>query len=342
MLTQFLHGLIADADLLPVTLTRMPEKYLDGIRAQAIDKFRIAAGNEIRFLSKEENIEFTFEMSEISGATDVFGADINKPGGSIDVYYGWFYHEKINLKPGINKVIISYPFRFKNDKNWYSGNFNPNVCRLLLRGTSIKLVSMPDDLEPAPKEDVPKLTYVAYGTSITQGTCASCSTHEYPSHVARILGTNVINLGVGGAAYCETPIAEYIANELEWDFASVEISVNMLNQGQTIEQFKTAATNFIKIIANKHSDKPIFCISVFPYFGDWGLEGKIPSTALAYRDVLKEICSTLEFNNVHYIHGPDILKDITGLKTDLIHPSDLGMIEISQNLAKIFKEKLTL
>tara|TARA_Y100000588_G_scaffold309722_1_gene334882 strand:- start:4722 stop:4859 length:138 start_codon:yes stop_codon:yes gene_type:complete len=40
------------------------------------------------------------------------------------------------------------------------------------------------------------------------------------------------------------------------------------------------------------------------------------------------------------IEGPDLLADIGGLTTDLIHPGDLGMIQMRQELAKRLEKLL--
>ena len=38
--------------------------------------------------------------------------------------------------------------------------------------------------------------------------------------------------------------------------------------------------------------------------------------------------------NLHFISGPEILVDIGGLTTDLVHPGDLAMIGMGENMAK--------
>ncbi|ONI47653.1 hypothetical protein AN643_00470 [Candidatus Epulonipiscioides saccharophilum] len=228
----------------------------------------------------------------------------------------------------------------KNNKDWYDGDFNPNVCRLLIRGHDVTWVSKPENIEAPMKKDMPKLTYLAYGTSITQGAKSSGAMMQYPSQVGRNLKTNVINMGVRSSAYCEEAIAKYINKEYNWDFATLEISVNMLGQNRSVDEFKAVATNFIKILAEANPTKLIFCISILPFFRDLGLgqDKKIVSNPKEYRDALEKICKTCDYKNVYYIRGEEILKDITGLSTDLIHPNDIGNIEIGRELAAKISE----
>lgn len=324
MLKDFLFGLRVDREKLPAKLFRVAEH--ESMKPDSIKALKMPAGNEIRFMATGEDLEFKFDMGENSG--------------TIEVYYGWFFHTKINLSKGINAVIIPYPERLKNNKDWYEGDFNPDVCRLLIRGQNVTWISKPEGIEAPMKKDIPKLTYLAYGTSITQGAKSSEAMTQYPSQVGRNLKANVINLGVRGSAYCEEAIAKYINKEYNWDFATLEISVNMLNQNNSVAEFKDVATRFIKILAEANPAKPIFCISLLPFFRDFGLglDKEIVSNPKEYRETLEEICKTCGYKNIYYIRGEEILKDITGLSTDLIHPNDIGNIEIGRELAAKISE----
>lgn len=44
---------------------------------------------------------------------------------------------------------------------------------------------------------------------------------------------------------------------------------------------------------------------------------------------------------MHLIEGPDVLTDIGGLTTDLIHPADNGMINMGGNLASRLEALVT-
>ena len=52
-----------------------------------------------------------------------------------------------------------------------------------------------------------------YGSSITQGGCASKPGDDYIGRLSRALDTDFINLGFSGSAYAEQVIAEYIASQ---------------------------------------------------------------------------------------------------------------------------------
>lgn len=43
------------------------------------------------------------------------------------------------------------------------------------------------------------------------------------------------------------------------------------------------------------------------------------------------------YENVHLLEGTEILKDFTLLAPDLIHPNDLGMMQMAENLSMKIK-----
>ncbi len=65
--------------------------------------------------------------------------------------------------------------------------------------------------EPAPDYTV-ALPVVFYGSSITQGACASRPSLTYPARVCRMLDSDFINLGFAGQGRGDPAIAEYIAS----------------------------------------------------------------------------------------------------------------------------------
>lgn len=46
------------------------------------------------------------------------------------------------------------------------------------------------------------------------------------------------------------------------------------------------------------------------------------------------VAGDLGLANLHFVDGRSILTDVSGLSADLIHPSDLGMITMGENMAK--------
>ena len=210
---------------------------------------------------------------------------------------------------------------------------NPTVYFHEIKGRGIR--------PPKPSE-VPSKCYLAYGTSVTDGFSATAPYMTYVSQTARRLGADAVNLGSAGSAYCEPALADYIAACKDWDIATLCISGNMVGGGFTVEQFRERATYMVNTIAASDTNRPVFCITIWRYFPGLcvGTEGNHKlSVVESYREALRQIVRDCPYPNVHLIEGADLLKDFDGYSTDICHPSDFGMIQIGENLAKRIKEQ---
>src|SRR5690606_269350 len=98
---------------------------------------------------------------------------------------------------------------------------------------------------------------VVYGTSITQGGCASRPGMAYPSILARRLGIETLNLGFSGNGRGEPEVAHILA-QLE------NVSCFILDYESNVpvaEDLRTTLTAFIPILRERHPDVPIIVIS---------------------------------------------------------------------------------
>jgi hypothetical protein len=212
--------------------------------------------------------------------------------------------------------------------------FHPRVCRLLLFKGVMWYHGIRGDVRPPRPGELPETTMLSYGTSITHGAAATQSYLTYVGQTAWRLGCDLINFGVGGACLCEPAFADYMADLDTWDFASLALSVNMIGRGFTADEFRNRVLYLVGRIAKTDARRPVACISIYPYFGDWGpTQSGAKSTAAEFRRILEEVVEELSLPNLHFFPGDEILDDVTGLTVDMIHPSDLGFIRMGENLA---------
>lgn len=82
--------------------------------------------------------------------------------------------------------------------------------------------------------------YLAYGSSITHGSLGLVQPDSYVFRIAQLLGTDYINLGFAGKALMEPEMAEYIVSRKDWNFATVEMGINAVEEqkGVTAEKFE--------------------------------------------------------------------------------------------------------
>ncbi len=92
---------------------------------------------------------------------------------------------------------------------------------------------------------------VFYGTSITQGGCASRTGMSYTSQLSRKLNRQVINLGFSGNGQLDLEIAEVMAD--------IDASCFVIDclPNSSIEQINEKYEPFLEIIRKKNPDTPI-------------------------------------------------------------------------------------
>ena len=237
------------------------------------------------------------------------------------------------IEVGLNERLMRL-----DREHWGEMSFSPRVFRVMFGGREREPVlfhgAEGENIRAPEAGEVPRLRYLAYGTSITHGFDSEGPHLSYASQTARHLGADVINLGVGGSALCEGTLADYIAGRDDWKIASLALSVNM--HGIPLEEFSERVSTMVNTVAGADPKRVVACITLYPYFRDFGVEdaGEVyGGTAEQYRQALRDAVAACPHGNAHLIEGPEILTDMSGLAADLIHPGDNGMIEMGRNLA---------
>lgn len=301
-------------------------EHLDGYGKREAESCR---GCEIRFVTKSENIEVKVVAEE--------------EDGDILVFKGDYFHSIHRVKAGEASIIkLEEPERF----SWVSENvlnssrFSSKVWRIFLDiryVNSISLCIHNDFARPPHKDEVPKLRWLAYGSSVTYGIGAINNTNCYVQQAARRIGVDVLNLGLAGSCYCEKHVANFIAERDDWDFVTLEIGVNMRN-AYSQEEFKNRVNYLLDNLLHNHPNKQVILINIFPNHAIYSKNGSIyEKDHLAFSNILKELLTKKSNKNLHLINGEDILSEFSGLTVDLIHPSDFGHITMGENLAVALK-----
>jgi lysophospholipase L1-like esterase len=305
-------------------INRIPENVRLKLNQSAVSAARQTAGCELRFNLKSQEGKITLLSN-----------------GIVEVYQGAF-QKTIHLID--NKTItipIALPGNIKHLNKVSKENklpFDANLVRVILpyRGVT-KIIDIEGDFGPPSPSQMPKLNYLAYGSSITHGATSISPSGTYIMRTATRLGVNLFNLGFGGGAHFENQMADYISERKDWHFASFEIGVNML-ASFTVEEFKSRVEYFLGKISKQHPDKYLFCIDIFTIKRD--RDTIDPDKLKQFRKVVKALVKTLNSEKVIHLDGRRFLKDISGLTFDLGHPSPAGMEEISLNLSKALQPYL--
>lgn len=141
-----------------------------------------------------------------------------------------------------------------------------------------------------------------------------------------------MNLGCSGSAYCESAMAEYIAGREDWDVATFALSVNMANGGFSPAEFRERPDYFANTVADAHLEKPIVCVTLFPYFADVTETGDADH-AEAFRSALRSVVDDSPHDNLSLVEGTELLT-ASELTWDILHPGDAGMESIGDKLSQ--------
>lgn len=173
---------------------------------------------------------------------------------------------------------------------------------------------------------------ICYGTSITQGACASRAGMSYTNIVSRKIEEQVYNFGFSGSANLEIEMAKIIANIENMSHLVIEVSANAGQTSYLYERFD----NFINEIIAKYPDLPILLISPFPN-PLHKLFTKIKETQERNISFYGE--KLAQYPQITYL---DMHKKLTAFEyeetVDAVHLTDLGFLEIAKEVIKWIEE----
>lgn len=172
-----------------------------------------------------------------------------------------------------------------------------------------------------------------YGSSITQGGCASKPGNAYCSMLSRWLDTSHINLGFSGSAKGEEPLAEYIA--------SLDLSAFVCDYDHNApdaEHLDATHEKFFKIIRDKKPNLPVVFISL-PDFD------RNPATYSKRRNIIFRTYSRAVKAgdlNVYFVDGETLFgaHDRGACTVDGCHPNDLGFYRMAEGMQPVLREIL--
>lgn len=171
-----------------------------------------------------------------------------------------------------------------------------------------------------------------YGSSITQGGCASRTGNAYTTMLCRAVDAPQINLGFSGAAKGEIAIAQAIG-ELDLEVFVLDYDGN----APTVAHLQATHEPFFKAVRAKQPNLPIIMMSICKFSGT--------PTEIARREVIRatyEHAVKAGDKNVWFIPGEALFgtEDRDACTVDGSHPNDLGFYRMYQTVLPVLKEAL--
>lgn len=177
---------------------------------------------------------------------------------------------------------------------------------------------------------VNELPVVFYGSSITQGACASRSGNTYPNILSRQFSFDYVNLGFAGACKAEAPIIDYLC-QLPMELLVYDYDHNT----PSAEYLKETHLPNLRKLREAHPTIPIILLSKPNQHN-----GK--EEALRRMRIIEESYETLRKESaapVHFLNGQEIFesRDREMMTIDNTHPTDLGFYCMAEALSKVFR-----
>lgn len=313
--------------------SRIPEDLRLRMNSSAQNAAFYTCGCEIRFNMPQGSAKIVLRRAPGNGVPV-------DPAGVAEVWFGPFEGDWTicprSIGPEPTTLTIKAPANMEQLREYAQENdlvFDPALVRVILPyDWSTELVEIEGEVEPPRGGQTPTRTLLAYGSSITHGGGAVRPTESYAMLTANRLGMDLINLGFAGSAHMEADMARFIAQEVDWDLATLEMGINVIGSW-SVEQFRERVEIFVREIATVHPVRWIFCIDLFTCVHDLKNDPLID----AYRRVVKEIVEDLALPRLVYVNGRSLLTCAVGLTSDLVHPSSSGMQEISAGLVDVIR-----
>ncbi|GIQ62630.1 hydrolase [Paenibacillus cisolokensis] len=180
---------------------------------------------------------------------------------------------------------------------------------------------------------------IVYGTSITQGACASRPGMCYTNVLSRRINMEFINLGFSGSGKGEPEVARNIAAISDPACLVLDYEANSVSP----ELYAETLPQFIRIYRETHPEVPILVLSRILFanqlFDDKAREMQQKRKAMQ----IELVRSLREAGDAHirFFDGETLLRrhgqDCT---VDGIHPTDLGLMQMADGLEPVIREML--
>lgn len=311
----------------PGKIRRLPDDVFDKVNDGVTGLSWHTAGGRLRFRTDADKIGIKYTLRDnpnmshmaFSGSSgvDCYFEEGSGAYGSFGTMFSGCTH------PEIGKKEVAGEFLRRNYPN-NSGVVDVTLNLPLYNGIESLTLILPDGavIEPPTPYEIEK-PIVFYGSSITQGGCASKPSNAYTSIIAEKLRADHINLGFSGSARGEETICRYIAGLCMSCFV-----MDYDHNAPDVDHLRRTHLPFYKIIREAQPELPIIFVGR-PDYETW------LDASEKRAEVILDTFSYAVKNgdrNVIYVPGRDLFeREMRGHCTvDGCHPTDLGFWRMAQ------------
>ena len=322
-----LEGTLIPDSLKQNRYDRLPISYKDIVRKPVWDLSKSSAGMSIRFISNSNVISVKWTILNDLKMNHMPDTGIK----GIDLYFKnkdkWQYintgrPEGIKNESILIDNMTEKMREFKIFLPLYDGVVNIEVG---IDSNSVIKKPLKNN----------KKSIIFYGTSITQGGCASRPGMAHTNIISRKLDLDCINFGFSGNGRMEQPIAKLIS-ESKPLFYVIECMPNMINA----ENVTNKTIPLVDTIRENNTEAPIVLVDYFiptTSILDKKTENEIRGMNLALKTEYEKMISE-GYNNILYVKSKNAIGDDNEGTVDGVHFTDLGFIRYADFLIDKFVE----
>ncbi|MDD2491869.1 MAG: SGNH/GDSL hydrolase family protein [Bacteroidales bacterium] len=310
---------------------RLPEQLREELRGSLVSLGVNSAGVAVRFssdspvISAKWRVRNHFSMNHMPD-TGIRGLDLYVLDGNKWRYVG-------TAKPGAKESISAFVRNGDNELKEYVAYLPlyDGVESLEIGVEPGSLIEKPRNNSLTSNQD--KKPVIFYGTSITQGGCASRPGMAYPAILGRMMNRETINLGFSGNARMDKAMAKAI-NMVDFHTLVLDCLPNM-----SAQMVRDSAEYFLRSILKINSEKRIIMVEnpVFPnLFLDKNSSAEIVEENSEWRALYDKLRRE-GFKNIKYVKGEGLIGDDSEATVDAVHLTDLGFLRFSESLIKYLK-----
>lgn len=281
-----------------------------------------SSGMELRFFINSKEASVTLSKPKLTSG-DPVQADVL-------VYKGDSLYKTYTIDASKSTI------KFTKDE------FKNEMVRVLFYYRSICIHDISGDIRVPTDSEQNENYAVFYGSSITNGYNANSADKTFVYQISKNLNVDAYNLGLSGSCLLEPEIAEYLTTLDNVSFMSIAMGANM--HGDTISEFKSKVTNFLKILGSNVTDIPIFCVDQIYNYDDKA--GGTNSKTEQMRNAVKQAVNELGYSNLYYVNGLKLMNTASGLNSadgisdDSTHPNQYGVDMVAENFTRIIQNLL--
>lgn len=317
-----IYGVIEENGAFRRLPSQVSDNVNDGVKYLAAN----AAGGRVRFSTDSPYIAIKAELYSI-GKMPHFtlcgsaGFDLYRDDSDYPEYAGSFlppfdlgdgYSSKLDVPSvGESFYTVNFPL-YSGVKKLYVG---------IKKGCSLG--------SGKPYESISPVVY--YGSSITQGGCASRPGTAYQAEICRRTGIDFINLGFSGSARGEALMAEYVA--------SLDMSVFVMDYDHNApseEHLKKTHMPFYSVIRQARPDLPVIFVTAPELKPSPWYAGRRKIIRENYESALKN------GDNVYFVDGGDFFSQPFAQfgTVDGSHPNDFGFYMMAEKIGAAVEKAL--